>query len=240
MPPLSGRRCKGAHTPEGRTAARLSKRGISMAQTQRPWLPIAGFAIGVAAATPAPAERHAVAGHFSVPGHGAVVHRSGDPNNAIANPGFETGSIDGGWYQCGDSNSYATREHPFSGRYDEYSGTASGNGEPAGNSGVCQQVTVPPGGMLAVRLYQLSDEADTTFAFQEGYLLDDRGNVVLRLYKSVNDAAAWVLGTWNLGAYAGRTYWLYFGVHGDGDPRHSTQQFVDDVRLTSAGAAAPK
>jgi hypothetical protein len=42
---------------------------------------------------------------------------------------------------------------------------------------------------------------------------------------------------WNLGAFAGRTYWLYFGVHGDGYSSLSTQQFLDDVRLAGSAPA---
>ena len=47
-------------------------------------------------------------------------------------------------------------------------------------------------------------------------------------------------GRWNLGAYAGRTVWIYFGVHGDGYSKRSTQQFLDDVNLTSAASAPAK
>jgi len=159
--------------------------------------------------------------------------------NVITNAGFESGSINGGWFDCGDSSAYTTREHPYEGPYDEYSGTRSGSGEPHGNSGVCQQVTIPAGGLLTARLYLLSDEAAATFSYQEGDLLDNRGNVVVNLYKSVNNEAAWVLGSWNLSAYAGRTLWLYFGVHGDGYAKLSTQQFLDDVSLTGTSLPAP-
>jgi hypothetical protein len=192
------------------------------------------------AATPAPdaAVRHAVAGHFSVPLAHATPTLAPDVTNAVSNGGFETGSVDGGWSQCGDVDAYVIKDHPHSGDYAEYSGTRNGSGEPVGNSGVCQSITIPPGGVLTARLYQLSNEADTSFAYQEGDLLDDRGNVVLNLYKTVNNKAAWVQGTWNLAAYAGRTYWLYFGVHGDGYSKSSSQQFVDDVVLT--GSASPQ
>jgi len=157
--------------------------------------------------------------------------------NLITNPGFESGQIDGGWYQCGDSPAFVTRTHPHNGAYDEYSGTRSGTGEPLGNSGVCQAIAIPAGASLTAHVYQLSNELDTRYAYQEADLLDDRGNVVVNLYKSVNYRPAWVRGTWNLGAYAGRTYWLYFGVHGDGYQKLATQQFVDDVTLT--GGTSP-
>ena len=96
-------------------------------------------------AVPLAAERHAVTGHFNVP-HQQVPTPMGSPSsNVITNSGFESGSIDGGWYPCGDVGAYTTTEHPYRGTYDEYSGTRSGVGEPRGNSGVCQRVTVPVG-----------------------------------------------------------------------------------------------
>jgi hypothetical protein len=190
---------------------------------------LAAIAVITAGVAPEDAPRHAVVGHFNVPA--VFVHPSASPRNLVSNDGFETGRVDAGWYQCGDVPAYTTKVHPFSGSYDAYSGSPSGVGEPAGNSGICQQVTVPLGGILTVQLYQLSDEPDATFAYQEADLLDNRGSVVINLYRSVNNDPAWVKGTWNLAAYAGRTLWLYFGVHGDGYGRRATQQFVDEVSL---------
>jgi hypothetical protein len=193
-------------------------------------MPAALVAAVAIAASPAAAPRHVIAGHFRVP-RVAGAHRLGNSANVVTNGDFESGYIDGGWHQCGDTNAEVTVAHPFSGKYSEYSGTRSGRGEPRGNSGVCQQVTIPANGVLTAELYQLSDETETTFAYQEADLLDNRGNVVVNLYRSVNHTAAWVRGTWNLSAYAGRTFWLYFGVHGDGYPNLATQQFVDEVTL---------
>jgi hypothetical protein len=198
--------------------------------------PIIALALAavLVAAAPNGAQRRVVPGRFNVPQRSVwkpIVDATG---NVVANAGFESGAVNGGWFQCGDVSAYVTTEHPYSGAYDEYSGTASGVGEPQGNSGVCQRVTIPPAGRLTARLYQLSNEGGATFAYQEGDLLDDRAGVILNLYRAVNYKRAWVLGRWNLAAYAGRTVWLYFGVHGDGDPKLTTQQFVDDVILTSA------
>ncbi len=187
--------------------------------------------------------RSVVTGHFNVP-HARPSPASrprpapSGSADAVSNGGFESGKVDDGWFDCGDVPAYVMREHPHSGTYDEYSGTLNGASEPPGNSGVCEAVAIPAGGVLTAYLYQLSDEANTSFAYQEADLLDDRGNVVVNLYKTANYKPAWVRGTWNLGAYAGHTYWLYFGVHGDGYAKHATEQFVDDVTLT--GSAAPK
>ncbi len=191
-------------------------------------------------AAPGAEHRRAVPSHFNLPRLPASRPTSSPSLNLVTNSSFESGSVDGGWYQCGDVKAYTTTEHPYLGRYEEYSGVPSGVGEPLGNSGICQRVTIPPGGVLTARLYQLSNENGTAFAYQEADLLDDRGNVVLNLFRAVNNRPEWVLGRWNLDGYAGRTLWMYFGVHGDGYPKLSTQQFLDDVILTSAGSAPAK
>lgn len=157
--------------------------------------------------------------------------------NVVTNPGFETGSINSGWFQCGNINAAVATTHPHTGRYDERSGST--RGEPNGDTGVCQAVTIPSSGQLSVWLYQLSNEADTTFAYQEADLLDGAGNVVKNLYTTVNNRAAWLNQSFDLSAYAGGTYYLYFGVHGDGYGGLFTEQFVDDVALTSGGGPTP-
>lgn len=198
---------------------------------------VLALAFAVTAATPPPSTppvRRGLPGHFHVGHFHPISRRPMLDANVISNPGFESGGINRGWIQCGDVPAFVTHVHPYAGAYDEYSGARNGRAEPRGNSGVCQQVTVPRRGVLRARLYQVSDETDVTYAYQEADLLDSRGNVVVNLYKAVNDRPAWVLGTWNLATYAGGTYWLYFGVHGDGLRGRSTQQFLDEVSLTPA------
>lgn len=197
-------------------------------------------AILLAGQMPEAAQRHVVPGHFTVPNIFVTPQSTSSPGNLVTNPGFETGKIDGGWYQCGDVDAYTTSTHPHSGAFDAYAGTRNGVGEPQGNSGICQPIAIPTGAVLTAQLYQLSNEPDASFAYQEADLLDDHGNVVVNLYKAVNNKPAWVLGTWNLNALSGRKYWLYFGVHGDGSPKFSTQQFVDDVVLTGSSSPSPE
>jgi hypothetical protein len=186
--------------------------------------------LGLLLTAQAQPQRQTVPPHFTIP-------RSFTPpllrvsDNLVTNPGFETGGVNGGWYQCGSAKAYVTMQHPYRGRYDEYSGTPTGAGEPLGDSGVCQLVTIPANAVLTARLYQLSDERGTNSAYQEADLLDNFGNIIVNLYRSTNHANAWIHGTWNLSAFAGRRCWIYFGVHGDGSPGHSTQQFVDEVTL---------
>ncbi len=182
-------------------------------------------------------QRHATANHFQLP---AILRASSGSatGNVLSNGGFESGKIDGGWIQCGAAAAYVTAAPSRPRSFAQYSGTRDGRSEPAGDSGVCQAVRIPIGAILTADLYQLSNEADTRFAYQEADLLDQRGNVVVNLYKAVNNAPRWVRGSWNLSGYAGNTYWLYFGVHGDGYGNAATQQFLDDVVLT--GSAAPR
>ncbi len=183
--------------------------------------------------------RHAVARAIRPPGSLTAHKMAITPfaTNVITNPGFETGRINSGWLQCGNINASVVTTHPHSGRYDEKSGST--NGEPNGDTGVCQAVTIPTSGQLSVWLYQLSDESDTTYAYQEADLLDQYGNVVDNLYTTVNNVAGWVNNTFDLSAYAGGTYYLYFGVHGDGYGGLYTEQFVDDVSLTNGGGPTP-
>lgn len=194
---------------------------------------LAAILVTIAVPRARAAERQFVAGRFIVPNAAPSTRRRTDRSgNLLLNAGFESGRIDRGWYQCGDVPAYVTTAHPYSGRYAEYSGVVSAGAEPRGNSGVCQRITIPTGGMLTAQLFQLSDETSSEYAYQEADLLDNHGNVVVNLYKSVNNRAAWTSARWNLSAYAGRTYWLYFGVHGDGYNGLATQQFLDEVRLT--------
>ncbi|MBV9269666.1 MAG: hypothetical protein JO165_01125 [Candidatus Eremiobacteraeota bacterium] len=157
-----------------------------------------------------------------------------DATNVITNPGFETGAINTGWFQCGNINASVVTTHPHSGSYDERSGT--GNGEPNGDTGVCQQVTIPASGTLSFWVYQRSNEGGTTYAWQEADLLDSSGNRLVNFYTSSGNGNAWVQKSYNLSAYAGNTYYLYIGVHGDGYPYAYTQQFADDVNLSGAGS----
>lgn len=186
------------------------------------------------------ARRHASHTTVTVPGafenRPMAVHPM---TNIVGNPGFESGAVNGGWLQCGNINATVSTNHPHTGSYSGRAGsTNSGTGEPNGDTGVCQQVTIPSSGVLTFYVYQQSSETDTSYSWQEADLLDANGNRVVNFYYSVNNVAGWVKKSYNLASYAGGTYYLYFGVHGDGYPYTYTWQYVDDVSL-SGGSSTP-
>ncbi len=184
-----------------------------------------------AAAETPPAERHTVTSHPRPRGHARLV-RTNVPN-AIPDPSFESGSFSY-WQQCGSVNASITAARAHGGKYAQKSGSSAG--EPAGDEGVCQAVTIPPGATLTFWVYQYSTERDTAYAYQEAQLFDANGTTVKQLYQTVNTTNGWVQQSYDLGAYAGQTLFLYFGVHGDGYAGAYAIQFVDDVSLTSGAA----
>ncbi len=186
--------------------------------------------------TGADSSRRTVPSRIAVPPFSARRRMAVQPMaaNVVTNPGFESGRVNSGWFQCGNINASVTTSHPHTGRYDEKSG--NGSSEPNGDTGVCQQVTIPASGVLTFYAYQRSDESDTSYAWQEADLLDGNGNVVQNFYYSVNNVPSWVQKSYSVSAYAGQTYYLYFGVHGDGYSYLYTQQFIDDVSLSGGGS----
>lgn len=151
--------------------------------------------------------------------------------NVVADPGFESGGTTV-WQQCGDLVATVSRYRSHTGLYSERAGsTFTSSGEIFGDAGLCQRIVVPTAGKLSFYTYQLSNEPNTTYAYQTGLLLDSTGAIALQLYKTVNNTSAWVAKSYDLSAYAGKTLYLYFGVHGDGKAGVYTMQYVDDVSL---------
>ncbi|HEV2643131.1 MAG TPA: protease pro-enzyme activation domain-containing protein, partial [Candidatus Elarobacter sp.] len=136
-----------------------------------------------------------------------------DATNILSDPGFESGGF-AYWPQCGNASAAITTAKPHTGSYSERSGTTTT--EPNGDAGVCQAVTIPASGQLTFWVWQSTNETSTAFSYQEADLLDSTGAVIDNLYTTVSNAQAWVQKSYNLTAYAGRSVYLYFGVHGDG------------------------
>jgi aminopeptidase S len=157
-----------------------------------------------------------------------------DMSGAVTDGGFESGGFRY-WQQCGNVNASITAARAHGGRYTQKSGSSAG--EPSGDEGVCQAVTVPAGAKLTFWVYQYSTESDTAYAYQEAQLFDASGTTVKQLYQTAGTTNGWEQRSYDLAAYAGQTLYLYFGVHGDGYTGAYTIQFVDDVALT--GDPAP-
>jgi aminopeptidase S len=189
-------------------------------------------AVAARAQTPPSAERHAVSSHPRPRGRTLPV-RANAPD-AIADAGFESGGFRY-WLQCGNVNASITLARAHGGKYTQKSGSSAG--EPNGDEGVCQAVTIPAGAKLTFWVYQYSNEPDTTFAYQEAQLFDAGGTTVKQLYQTVSTTNGWVQQSYDLAANAGQTLFLYFGVHGDGYAGTYTIQFVDDVTLTSGSGS---
>ncbi len=184
--------------------------------------------------TPAAPGREALPPSLSVHPTQTDMART-DASNVVSDPGFESGGFSY-WAQCGNVNAKIDTSKPHTGRYSEQSGTATT--EPRGDAGVCQAVTIPSSGQLTFWVWQATNETATTYSYQEADLLNSSGNVIDNLYTTVSNARAWVQKSFNLGAYAGQTVYLYFGVHGDGTLGYHNMQYVDDVSLTG-GSATP-
>ena len=160
---------------------------------------------------------------------------SASSGNAVADGGFESGGFSV-WQQCGNVNAAIVTSPVHSGSYSEFSGSAA-SPEVNGYAGVCQQVTIPSNGVLT---FWVDEGTNDTLAYadQEADLLDSSGNVVDTIFSEAASTNGWVERSYNLSQYAGQSYWLFFGVYGNGWNNGYIYQYLDDVSL-SAGGVTP-
>ena len=154
--------------------------------------------------------------------------------NAVADGGFESGGFSV-WQQCGAVNAAIVTSPVHSGTYSELSGSTS-TPEVNGYAGVCQQVTIPSNGVLTFWVNEGTNDS-LAYADQEADLLDSSGNVVDTIFSEAASTNGWVERTYNLSQYAGQSYWLFFGVYGNGWTSGYIYQYLDDVSLTSGGVS---
>ena len=154
--------------------------------------------------------------------------------NAVADGGFESGGFSV-WQQCGSVNAAIVTSPVHSGSYSELSGSTS-SPEVNGYAGVCQQVTIPSNGVLTFWVNEGTNDS-LTYADQEADLLDSSGNVVDTIFSEAASTNGWVERTYNLSQYAGQSYWLFFGVYGNGWGGGYIYQYLDDVSLTAGGVS---
>ena len=157
-----------------------------------------------------------------------------DSTGALADGGFESGGLTS-WTQCGtgDIAPSVSTARVHSGTYAGLDGSESA--EVNGDSGLCQQVTVPANGQLTFWVYQGTNETDTTYAYQEADFLDANGNSLVNFYTNVNNTNGWQQLTFDASAYANQTVWIYFGVHGNGYSGNYIYQYIDDVAWAAGG-----
>ena len=166
---------------------------------------------------------------------------SPDVTNVVKDSSFESGEFGHGWSRCETPGAFPlasiTTRTAHTGKYSGLAGFWNTfSGEQTGFAGVCQLVTIPASGVLSAYLLQLTNEKN---AFQDGqdvFLIDQHGYLVAILAVEANFRETFVQQKFNVGAYAGRKLFIYFGVHGDGGKHQFTHQYVDDVSLTGSGA----
>jgi subtilase family serine protease len=166
-----------------------------------------------------------------------------DSSGNLVNGNFDTGSLSP-WANCnGRKNDVGiSTAQAQSGSYSAFMGTLAPP-EVNGYAGICQYVTIPANGQLTFYVYQGSNEGQlgygTTYAWQEGDLLDSNGDSVDNFYTTVNNTNGWQKMTVNLAAYAGSSYYLYFGVYGDGYNKTYVYQYVDSVSWSGGATPTP-
>lgn len=163
--------------------------------------------------------------------------------NVVRNPGFESGKLKP-WYACGSAKpalAAISKQHPHSGKFDAITGSPTTNSaSPKGTTGICQDVTIPPHGVLTAYVYRASNQKSIKKAAQIVALASSNGKVVSVLANTLKSYAHWVAFTSpSLTAFAGKKLVLFFGVSGDGDSKHYVTQYVDDVRLVAGVAPTP-
>ena len=183
------------------------------------------------------AGRTKSARQITVPKKSAHARHTMDSNGNLVDGGFESGGFTY-WEQCGNVNARITTAKAHSGSYSELSGSTSAP-EVNGDSGVCQQITVPSNGVITFWVYQGTNETSTYYAYQEADLLDDYGYVLDNLYTSVSNTNGWKQVSYDVSSYAGQTVWLYFGAHGNGWSNGYIYQYVDDVQWGGSVTPSP-
>jgi subtilase family serine protease len=182
-------------------------------------------------------------GRFTILGsgaNGANIHALPSSTNVVKDPGFESGGFSRGWQQCEtptiSSAPQIKKTDPDTGVYSGFDGS-TGTSEPIGYAGVCQLVTIPTSGILTADLAESSNEKSAQYAAQDVFLINTSGYLAAIVQQTAINQP-YVAQSWNLSNFAGKTLYVYFGVHGDGASSFATKQYVDNVSLLT-GTPAP-
>lgn len=162
-----------------------------------------------------------------------------DSSGNLVNGNFSSGSLSPGWInESTNGNSVQiTTAQSYQSTYSAFMGTLQPP-EINGWASLAQLVKVPTNGVLSFWVYQGSNEGQlgygTKYAWQAGYLLNQKGTILDTFYKTVNNTSGWVNYQVNLSAYAGQTDYIYFGCYGDGYSKTYVYQYLDDVAWAGA------
>jgi subtilase family serine protease len=156
--------------------------------------------------------------------------------NLLRNPSFATGKLSP-WQSCTSGprvpGPAISTVHPHSGKYDALAGTTNAaQVEVNGTSTVCQLVTIPTDAKLHVWVYDVSNDTHTKLVEQFGGLFNESGKLVKELF-TFDRTKRWTQLSFDLSTYAGKRYFIGFGVKGTlKDKKSYIGQWVDDVVLT--------
>jgi hypothetical protein len=153
------------------------------------------------------------------------------PAGAIANPGFETGDFTSWTIQGTIPMPVVNNLSPHTGTYAAFLGSPPGY-EPYGDASFYQQVTVPAGGATLSYWYFPYSEDYIYFDWQDVYITDLSGNILVTVMHVCSDAQVWTNVTYDMSAFAGQTVRVMFLVHQDG-AGDVTNMYVDDVSLST-------
>ena len=153
------------------------------------------------------------------------------PSGVIANPGFETGTFSSWTIQGTIPMPVVNSLAPHTGTYSAFLGNPPGY-EPYGDASFYQQVTVPAGGGTLSYWYLPYSEDNIYFDWQDAYITDLSGNILVTVMHVCSNAQVWTNVTYDMAAFAGQTVRVMFLVHQDGFG-DVTNMYVDDVSLSS-------
>ncbi|MFC2029228.1 hypothetical protein ACFLWA_00690 [Chloroflexota bacterium] len=203
-------------------------------------------------ATPGTAQVTACAGpacdgepvYFSLFHYLPVVKKTGAPppppdcEDLIENGGFEDNSA----WNVGSTPRPAryTDERAHSGSRSALLGLKPGEADVRSYSSVRQTITLPPtfdSATLTFWYYPVSDEDDGDR--QETLLLDENDDLIAVLMRTNSNDATWKQMSFDLSAYAGQTFKVYFNAFNDGDASGVAGFYLDDVSVQLCPPGAP-
>ncbi|HEY1975946.1 MAG TPA: hypothetical protein VGG89_05360 [Candidatus Baltobacteraceae bacterium] len=145
------------------------------------------------------------------------------------------------WVSCGSLKVKVSSQHPHSKKFAALTGSPTAtSGWKHGLSAICQQVTVPVGGVLSAYLYGRTNVKSVKTGYMEvgiAAALSKTGspNVTVLAKQALNNKT-WSPFNWDLSKYAGQKLYVLFGVdrRGASTAKQYASLFIDDVALAAS------